>query len=143
MSNLNISVKGTVGKDAKLHGKARHKILTFSLAVSDGFGEKKVTTWFDVKCFIDTENEKVLKAAERALEHIHKGDLVVILGIRKISTRVYNDEATVELWVNSPWDIDTVRYKNPPGEKPAVTDAVADDGIPVPEQEFAGDDLPF
>lgn len=79
----NIVLAGTVGKDAVLRRtQAGDPILGFSVAVDDGYGDKKSTMWFDVALFG--------KRGQSLEAHLKKGTKVAVSG--ELSTRVHENK---------------------------------------------------
>ena len=73
MTMATITVLGRLGRDPELKiTQTGKKVVNFSLAVDDGFGENKHTTWF--RC-IAWE-----KTGESIEKFFRKGDTIVVLG---------------------------------------------------------------
>lgn len=76
-----VTIAGTVGRDSVLRSlQDGTKVLGFSVAVDDGYGQNKSTLWFDVSLFG--------KRAESLSQHIVKGTRITVSG--EISTRVHD-----------------------------------------------------
>lgn len=78
-STANITIVGRVGKNPER--RSPQAPVEFSVAVDQGFGDKKETVWFAVKCWG--------KLGDIALEAVAKGDCVTAIGrfeIRKYTT---------------------------------------------------------
>jgi single-strand DNA-binding protein len=74
----NITLAGNIGKSAELRSTGNgDKVAGFSLAVDDGFGDKKRTLWFDVSIWG--------KRAETLAPMLVKGGKVCVSG--DLSTR--------------------------------------------------------
>jgi single-strand DNA-binding protein len=71
-----ITISGRLGQDPIILTKTC-KIASFSLAVNDGFGDKKKTYWIAVSCFG--------KTAELIEKYIKKGDKLCVSGRIRIS----------------------------------------------------------
>lgn len=67
-----ITIHGNVGKDAQVRQVGSSSVMSFSVGVSDGFGDKKRTIWYDVTVWGDR--------AEKLARHITKGKKVVVVG---------------------------------------------------------------
>lgn len=77
----NIVISGGIGKDAELRSTNNgDKVASFSVAVSDGFGDAKRTIWFDVSIWG--------KRAETLAPMLTKGGKVSVSG--DLSTREHN-----------------------------------------------------
>lgn len=69
----NISIAGRTGKDAELRRtQSGDAVLGFSVAVDDGWGERKTTMWFDCSVWG--------KRAESLEPHLKKGTAVALSG---------------------------------------------------------------
>lgn len=76
-----IVISGGIGKDAELRSTGNgDKVASFSVAVSDGFGDAKRTIWFDVSVWG--------KRAETLAPMLTKGGKVSVSG--DLSTREHN-----------------------------------------------------
>ena len=94
MSN-NLSLVGRVGKDSELKQVGQHQLLEFSLAGDTGFGDKKVTSWFN--CAIWGER------AEKIQGYITKGKQVYVSGeltLRKYTTKEGKEGVSADLKVS-------------------------------------------
>ena len=90
MSNA-ISMTGNLGKDATLKEVGSSKVLSFSLANSIGFGDKKQTLWFNCSMWGN--------AGEKLQEHLTKGKNVFVTG--ELSTHEYEGKTHLDVKVNS------------------------------------------
>ena len=71
MNNLNFT--GNCGRDAEVkHTASGDSITSFSVALSSGYGDKKVTTWINCSMFG--------KRGESVANYVKKGSLVGISG---------------------------------------------------------------
>lgn len=69
----NIVLAGTVGKDATMRRtQAGEPVMTFSLAVDDGYGENKQTMWFDINLWG--------KRGDKIVHLLTKGKKVTVSG---------------------------------------------------------------
>lgn len=74
----NITISGGIGKDAVTRATpAGDKVTGFSVAVSEGFGDKKRTLWFDCSMWGDR--------GEKIAQYLTKGSKVSVAG--DLSTR--------------------------------------------------------
>lgn len=68
-----ITIAGTVGKDGEIRSlQDGTKVLGFSVAVDDGYGQNKTTMWFDVSMFG--------KRAEVLEQYVTKGTKLTVSG---------------------------------------------------------------
>lgn len=73
MAINNINVSGNVGKDCELRVTQNGKnIASFSIAVTQGYGEHEKTSWLTCRIFG--------KTAEGLQPYIKKGDLITVSG---------------------------------------------------------------
>lgn len=80
------SAVGRIGRDAEVRYTQSGTAMTvFPLAVDDGFGDKKVTTWIDCAMW----GERGTKVAE----HIRKGDQLYVKGSIRLETYTTKDGA--------------------------------------------------
>ena len=125
---------GNLGKDPEMRyapdGKA---VASFSVAVSDGFGDKKTTVWFRVSAWG--------KLAETTNQYLHKGSKVLVEG------RLTADPATGSPRIFTRQDgttgtsyevsASTVRFLDPKGEsEPTHSEYVT-------EYTADGNEIPF
>lgn len=128
MSSYNhVVLIGRLGRDPEVRytqsGKA---VANFSMATSDGFGEKKTTNWHNIVAWG--------KTAELCKEYLHKGSLVCVDG--RLQNRSWEDKdgnkrSTVEVVANS------VTFMDPKG-KNGGKKSENDEGDETPQTE---DDL--
>lgn len=68
-----ITILGRLGRDPETRHTAQGKaVVSFSLAVDDGFGENKHTTWFRCQAWE--------KTGEGIAKHFAKGDPILVVG---------------------------------------------------------------
>jgi single-strand DNA-binding protein len=73
MGFCNISIQGNLGKDAELkYTPQGEALLKFSVGVTTGFGERKVTTWWECTMWG--------KRGEKLAQFLTKGKAVVVGG---------------------------------------------------------------
>jgi single-strand DNA-binding protein len=86
-----IVIAGRTGKDAELRRtQAGDAVLSFTVAVDDGYGEKKSTMWFDCSLFG--------KRGQSLEKHLTKGSAVTVSG--ELSTREYDGKTYLQIRVN-------------------------------------------
>ena len=73
---------GTLGKDAEIKNLGGKDVVSFSIAVNSGFGDKKTTDWFSVITWQVT-----------LFPYLKKGDKVYVEGSPKFS--IYNEQVQV------------------------------------------------
>jgi single-strand DNA-binding protein len=85
----NIVIAGTVGRDAQTRSAGERKVTGWSVAVDDGWGDKKTTLWFDCDLW-GVRGEKLA-------QYITKGGKITVSG--SLSTREYEGKTklTVEV----------------------------------------------
>lgn len=86
----NITIVGNVGKDAVNRETNGNSVTSFSVAVQDGFGDKKRTLWFD--CSIWGSR------GEKLAQHITKGTRVWVSG--DLGTREHEGKTYLTVRVN-------------------------------------------
>ena len=85
-----VTIAGNIGKDAAIHEmKGGDKVTRWSVAVNDGFGEKKRTLWFDCAMF-GLRGEKVA-------QYLTKGGKVTVSG--DMSTREHEGKTYLTIRV--------------------------------------------
>ena len=83
-----ISIVGRIAKNAVVKEFSNNKFVSFSVAVDDGFGDKKKTLWFECEYY----NTNVC-------EHIRGGDPIAVSGEFKV--RDYNDKTYFKIKANA------------------------------------------
>lgn len=87
----NLTIAGNIGKSAELRTiGSGEKVASFSVAVDDGFGDKKRTLWFDVSIWG--------KRAETLAPMLVKGGKVCVSG--DLSTREHDGKTYLTLRAN-------------------------------------------
>lgn len=77
------TIVGTLGKDPETRSTSSgKKIVSFSLATEDGFGDKATTSWWNISAWGDQ--------AEFAEKYLKKGKTVAVSG--KLSQRSWEDK---------------------------------------------------
>lgn len=75
---------GRLGRDAEVrHTQAGTPITTFAVAIDDGFGERKTTTWIDCAMFGER--------GEKIAGYILKGDRIGVTGSIRLDTYTTRD----------------------------------------------------
>ena len=77
---------GRLGRDAEIRTVGQNKVASFSIAVDQGFGDKKTTMWVDC-AYWGTRGEKVAP-------YLTKGTIVEISG--EPSIRTYESKGTTK-----------------------------------------------
>lgn len=86
-----IVIAGRTGKDAELrHTQDGTAVLQFSVAVDDGYGDRKKTLWFDCSLFG--------KRGQSLESHMRKGSQVTVSG--DFSTREHDGKTYMQVRVN-------------------------------------------
>lgn len=75
---------GRLGRDAEVrHTQTGTPITTFAVAIDEGFGERKTTTWFDCAMFGER--------GEKVAGYIRKGDRIGVTGSIRLDTYTTRD----------------------------------------------------
>jgi len=83
-----LTIAGGIGKDAVTRStQDGDKVTGFSVGVSEGFGDKKRTIWFDVSMWGNR--------GEKLAQHLTKGSRVVVTG--DLSTREHEGKTYLTL----------------------------------------------
>jgi single-strand DNA-binding protein len=73
MTMATITILGRLGKDPEVRATPQGKsVAILSIAVDDGFGENKHTTWFRCQAWE--------KSGEQIMRHFKKGDTILVTG---------------------------------------------------------------
>ena len=86
----NITIAGNIGKDAEVRNAGQNKVTGWTVAVDDGFGDKKTTIWFECNWW-GARGEKVA-------QYINKGGKITVAG--ELSTREYEGKTHLTVNVN-------------------------------------------
>lgn len=87
----NVTIAGRLGKNAELRRtQSGDPVLSFSVAVDDGYGQNKRTLWFDCSVWG--------KRGESLADHLRKGSAVAVSG--DLSTREYEGKTYLTVRVN-------------------------------------------
>lgn len=122
-----ITLAGTVGRDAELKHTQKGELLTFSVAVDDGYGQDKKTMWFDVVVFG--------KRGAGLEPHIKKGTKVTVCG--EFGSREHNDKT---YFTCKAAEIDIHGGGQPRTEQRQASQNDRNGG---PAANYLDDDLPF
>lgn len=132
---------GRLGRDAETRYTADGKpITTFAVAVDDGFGDRKVTSWIDCAMF----GERGPKIAE----FIRKGDRIGVTGSIRLDTYKTRDGLEKSKIAMRVQDVTLLSAKQdsgngtPRSNAPATTQR-APRATDEPRGEFVEDDIPF
>lgn len=87
---INLNLIGTLGKDAEVRDAAGTKVINFSVAVNQGYGEKKTTLWVEAAKF----GEKTA-----IVEYLKKGTKVYISGEPTLRTWEANGKSGTSLQI--------------------------------------------
>lgn len=129
MSN-NLSFEGRIGKDAVIHGNGERKVISWTVASDEGWGDKKQTNWFQCKIWFDGKNEKATARAEKVLGVLKKGNAITVLR-SSLTTSIYNDKTDLVATIQNMSDFTITRYKETSNnDAPAGDDAGGSDEIP-------------
>jgi len=131
MNNWNGIGRLTRDVEVRYTAETQMAIATFTMAIDDGFGEKKTTNFIPVTCFG--------KTAESCERFLAKGKLVGVTG--KIKTGSYLNKDKVKVYTT---DINADRVDflewGEKEDKPAVKPAQIPDGFMAMDED---DELPF
>jgi single-strand DNA-binding protein len=85
-----IVIAGNIGKTAAVREAGQNKVTGWTVAVDDGWGDKKTTIWFDCNWW-GIRGEKVA-------QYIQKGGKITVTG--ELSTREYEGKTYLTVNVN-------------------------------------------
>lgn len=115
MSN-SIVIQGSLGKDAVTRFSANgDPIVSFSVADSQGYGDKKTTVWWDVSLFG--------KRFEKLAPYLVKGAKVCVIG--EAGTREYEGKIYLQVRGNDVWLVGSKGDTQHPQAAPAQRQASA------------------
>jgi single-strand DNA-binding protein len=87
----NITIAGRIGKDAETRNTQQgDQVTSFTVAVDEGFGDKKRTLWFDCSLWG--------KRGEKLAGYLTKGSSVTVTG--DLSTREYEGKTYLTIRAN-------------------------------------------
>lgn len=120
-----VFIIGFLGKDPEVKTINSGKtVTTFSVGVSDGFGDKKQTSWFNCVAWE--------KLAEMVGNNLSKGSKVMVEG--KLSTRSYENKEGKKVYVTE-IVAQSVEFLSPKAEAKTGADAFGSD-VPVEAPPF-------
>ena len=130
----NISIAGTVGRDAETRNAGDTTVTSWSVAVDHREGREKSTIWFDCSLWA--------KRGEALAPHITKGGKVAVSG--DFSTREHNGKTYMQIRVT---DVSLLGGKRDDGDRPmSARDAQAPSGYGAggrPGAHVDEDEIPF
>lgn len=122
-----ITIAGNVGKDAVTRSAGDSNVTSFPVAVSDGFGDKKKTIWFDCSMW-GARGEKVA-------QYIVKGGQVCVSG--DLSTREHEGKTYLTVRVGELTLLGGKQSDANGDERPARS------GAPANFAQDLDDEIPF
>jgi single-strand DNA-binding protein len=137
---------GRLGRDAEIRYSADGKpITTFAVAIEDGFGDRKTTSWIDCALFGDR--------GPKIAEYIRKGDRIGITGPIRLDTYKTNsgEERSkiamrvqdVTLLGDKRDDAAPARSGGTSARPPRETPRKAQEQASAPADNFEDDEIPF
>ena len=131
MSNV-LSFVGNLGQDAVIRQAGKANVLSFSVAMSSGFGDRAATTW--VNCSVWG-----VRATDKMAAALPKGTKVFLSGEMSLNEYDKKDGSGKATSVNL--NVSLLEFA---GSKPA-TDSVAPQAKPAPKtiEKDQVDDVPF
>ncbi len=84
-------IVGTVGRDPIVKTTTKGDIVKFSVAESDGFGEDKTTTWYEVAVWNEGLQEQIL-TGDNGRPTIYKGAAVAVQGSVTVRDERYSPD---------------------------------------------------
>lgn len=122
-----ITLAGTVGRDSELKHTQKGEMLTFSVAVDDGYGQDKKTMWFDVVVFG--------KRGASLEPHIKKGTKVTVCG--EFGAREHNDKtyftckaSEIDIQGGGQQRTEQGQPRQQPSRQPSFQEEMENDDIP-------------
>ena len=120
-----VTIAGTIGRDAEIRDAGERRITGWSVAVDDGWGDKKTTMWFDCNWWG--------QRGEKVAPHLTKGGKVTVTG--ELKTREHNGKTYMSVEVS---DVtlqggkpqESSGYDGPARQAPASQGSAMDDEIP-------------
>lgn len=133
MSYHKTIIIGRLGKDSEVKSTPQGKqVANFSVAVEEGFGEKKYTEWYNIVAWE--------KLAELVGQYLKKGALVAVEAKKR--TRSWDDRETGKKVYREEFIAVEVRFldKRTEDSVPSETKVPSD---PVAGTEITDDDIPW
>jgi len=121
-----ICIAGNLGKDAELKSANGKDFCSFSVAVADGWGDKKTTVWFDVTRWGN--------GASGLTGILSKGSRVAVSG--ELSTREHNGKTYLQVRADNVTVLSSSQGGNTTRREPDGSR-----GAPATESNGWGDDL--
>ena len=122
-----VTIAGTIGRDAEIRDAGERRVTGWSVAVDDGWGQNKSTMWFDCNWWG--------KRGEALSPHINKGNKITVTG--ELKTREHNGKTYMSVEVSDvtlqggkPQDSQNSGYDGPARQAPASQGSAMDDEIP-------------
>jgi len=122
-----ITIAGNVGKSAEVRNAGEKRVTGWSVAVDDGWGERKTTLWFDCNWW-GARGEKVAP-------YIQKGGKITVTG--ELSKREHDGKTYLTIDVN---DV-TLQSKAQDNQQGGDNGGYGSGGRPGGDLD--GDDIPF
>ena len=85
----NITIAGTIGRDAEIREAGERRVTGWPVAVDDGWGDKKTTMWFDCNWWG--------QRGEKVAPYLTKGGKVTVTG--ELKTREHNGKTYMSVEV--------------------------------------------
>lgn len=86
-------IVGSVGRDPVIKSTSKGDIVNFSIAESDGFGEDKTTTWYEIAVWNDGLREQIM-TGDNGRPLIYKGAAVAIQGSVTVRDERYSPDVS-------------------------------------------------
>lgn len=126
-----ITIAGGIGKDAVTRSTQQgDKVTGWSVAVSEGFGDKKRTIWFDCNMWGDR--------GEKIAGYLTKGSKVAVSG--DLSTREHEGKTYLTIRVS---EVTLQGGGEQREERPSARDAQAPEGYGKAARNDLDDEVPF
>jgi len=123
----NITIAGTIGRDAEIRDAGDRRVTGWPVAVDDGWGDKKTTMWFDCNWWG--------QRGEKVAPYLTKGGKVTVVG--ELKTREHNGKTYMSVEVSDvtlqggkPQSEDRGQRSDPARQAPASQGSAIDDEIP-------------
>ena len=123
-----ITIAGTIGRDAEVRSAGDRRVTGWSVAVDDGWGDKKTTLWFDCNLWGPR--------GEKLAGYLTKGGKVTVAG--SLSTREHNGKTYLAV------DVSDVTLQGGKGEeRRADSSGAGAGGRPSDDLSGLSDEVPF
>lgn len=116
----NLTIAGNIGKTAVTRNAGSGTVTGFSVAVQDGFGDKKRTLWFDVSMWG--------QRGEKLAQYLTKGSKVVASG--DLSTREHDGKTYLTLNAQEVTLMGGGQERQDEPSRPASQGSALDDEVP-------------